>query len=73
MQTYDSIICVYFCIKFIDYMLLDKKLTYFTNLFLPKNFKKNDKVILNCFLNLDKKKKWLEHLLIIVEGNSIME
>ena len=54
-------------------MLLGKKLTYFTNLFLPKNFKKNDKVILNCFLNLDKKKKWLEHLLIIVKGNSIME
>ena len=49
MQTYDSIICGYFCIKFIDYMLLGKKLTYFTNLFLPKNFKKNDKVILIAF------------------------
>ena len=30
-QTYDSIICRYFCIKFIIFMLAGKTLTEFTN------------------------------------------
>ena len=33
LQAYDSIMCVYFCIKFIDYMFDDKTLIDFTNLF----------------------------------------
>ena len=41
-QAYDSIICGYFCIGFIDFMLTGKTLTEFTNLFSPKNFKIND-------------------------------
>ena len=32
-QAYDSIICGYFCIGFIDFMLARKTLTKFTNLF----------------------------------------
>ena len=40
MQAYDSIMCEYFCIGFIDFMLVEKILTEFTNLFSPKNFKK---------------------------------
>ena len=36
-QTYDSIMCGYFCIGFIDFMLKDKSLIDFTNLFLPNN------------------------------------
>ena len=43
--------CEYFCIGFIDFMFKGKGLTDFTNLFSPKKFKKNDKVILNYFLN----------------------
>ena len=39
-QAYDSIICGYFCIGFIDFMFAGKTLTYFTNLFSPNNFKK---------------------------------
>ena len=39
-QTYDSIMCRYFCIGFIDFMLAGKALTEFTNLFSPNNFKK---------------------------------
>ena len=39
-QAYDSIICGYFCIGFIYFMLKDKGLTDFTNLFSPNNFKK---------------------------------
>ena len=37
-QAYDSVMCEYFCIKFIDFVLKDKSLTDFTNLFLPNNF-----------------------------------
>ena len=39
-QVYDSIMCKYFCIGFIDFMLAGKTLTDFTNFFLPYNFKK---------------------------------
>ena len=37
-QAYDSIMCGYFCIGFIDFMLAGKTLTEFTNLFSPNNF-----------------------------------
>ena len=49
-QNYDSIMCDYFCIGFIDYMFKGKSLTDYTNLFSPNNFKKNDDIILNYFL-----------------------
>ena len=39
----------YFCIGFIDFMFAGKSLTDFTSLFSPYDFKKNDKIILNCF------------------------
>ena len=50
--------CGYFCIGFIDFMLAGKKLTDFTNIFSPYNFKKNDDIILSYFkdeLNLQNK------------------
>ena len=50
-QTYDSVMCGYFCIGFINYMLMGKSLTDYTNLFSPNNFKKNEDIILNYFLN----------------------
>ena len=50
-QNYDLIMCGYFCIGFINYMFMGKSLTDYTNLFSPNNFKKNDDVILNYFLN----------------------
>ena len=40
-QVCDSIMCGYFCIEFIDFMLAGKTLTDFTNLFSPNNLKKN--------------------------------
>ena len=40
--------CGYFCIGFIDCMLAGKKLTDFTDLFSPYDFKKND-IILSYF------------------------
>ena len=38
--------CKYFSIGFIDFNNFNK-LTYFTNLFSPNNFKNNDEIILN--------------------------
>ena len=49
-QAYDSVMCAYFCISFINYMFKGKSLTDFTNLFSSNNFKKNDDVIFNYFL-----------------------
>ena len=39
--------CGYFCIGFIHFMLAGKKLTDYTNLFSPYDFKKNDDIILS--------------------------
>ena len=39
-QAYDSVMCGYFCMGFIDFTLVGKTLTDFTNLFSPNNFKK---------------------------------
>ena len=36
----NSIMCGYFCIEFIDFMLADKELTDYTNVLSPHNFKK---------------------------------
>ena len=49
-QAYDSIMCGYFCIGFINFMFNGNSLTDFTNLFSPNDFKKNDDIILNNFL-----------------------
>ena len=50
-QAYDSIMCGYFCIGFIDFMFKEKTLTEYTNLFSPNDFKRNDDTILNYFMN----------------------
>ena len=49
LQAYDSIMCGYFCIKFINYMFKDKTLLEYTNLFSPNDFKKNDQIIKSIF------------------------
>ena len=48
-QANDSVMCGYFCIGFIDFMLAGKKLTDFTNMFSPYDFKKNYDIILSYF------------------------
>ena len=48
-QAKNSVICGYFCIGFIDFMLAGKKFTDFTNMFLRYDFKKNDNIILTYF------------------------
>ena len=49
-QPYSSVICGYFCIGFIDFLLAGKTLKDFTNLFSPNSFKQNDDIILKYFL-----------------------
>ena len=48
-QAYESIMCGYFCIGFIDFMLKGKSLLEYPNLFYPNEHKKNDKIILKYF------------------------
>ena len=48
-QAYGSIICGYFCIGFIDFMLKEKSLLEYTDLFSPNDYEKNDKIIPKYF------------------------
>ena len=48
-QSNNSIMCSYFCIGFIDFMLAEKTLTDYANLFSPHDFDKNDRIILSYF------------------------
>ena len=46
-----SIMCGYFCIGFVDFMLAGKKLTNLTSIFSPYDFERNDSIILSYFKN----------------------
>ena len=48
-QASNSVMCGYVCIGFIDFMLVGKKLTDYTNLLSPHDFKKHDYIILTYF------------------------
>ena len=50
-QANNSVMFGYFCIGFIDFMLVGKKSTEITNLFSPYDFEKNDKIIVSYFKN----------------------
>ena len=51
LQEEYPVMCGYFCIGFIDFMLAGKKLTDYTNLLSPNEFKKDNSVILSYFKN----------------------
>ena len=66
-QANNSIICGYFCIGFIDFILQGKKLTDFTSIFSPHVFKINDRIILDYFKhewNWQNKLDWLNRIQI---------
>ena len=44
-EAYNSTMCGYFCIAFIDFMLKGKSFLDYTNLFSPNYYEKNDKII----------------------------
>ena len=48
-QANDLIMCGYFCIEFIDFMVRCESFLDYTNLFPPKQCEKNEKIILECF------------------------
>ena len=48
-QTYDSIMCGYFCIGFMNFMFNGNSLKDYTNLFSPNDYKRNDYIILKYF------------------------
>ena len=48
-EANNSVMCGYFCIGFTDFMLAGKKLTVYTNLFSPHDFKKTNDIILSYF------------------------
>ena len=50
-QACDSIMCGYFCIEFISYILKGKTLLDYTNLFSPNDFQKNDRIVKRIFKN----------------------
>ena len=43
-QAYDSIMCGYFFVRFIEFMLKGKSLLDYTNLLSPNEYEKNDKI-----------------------------
>ena len=49
MQTYDSLMCGYFCIGFTYFMLKGKSLLEYTNLFSPNEYEMDDKMISKYF------------------------
>ena len=64
MQVNDSIMCGYFCIGFIDFILAGKKQTDFTNIFAPYDFEKNDSIILSYFKDEWTKFDWSDKIQI---------
>ena len=48
-QAYNSIMCKYFCIGFLDFMLKGESLLDYTNLFSPSKYGENHKIILKYF------------------------
>ena len=53
-QAYNLIMCGYFCIGIIDFMIANKTLISFTSLFSPYDFEKNDTIILKYFMYIFK-------------------
>ena len=57
-QYDDSIVCRFYYIAFIEYMIAGKTLLGYTNLFSPNNCNKNGKIIYKCFKDkYDKRKR----------------
>ena len=60
-KTFNLIMCGYFGIEFIDFILKCKSLLDYTNLLSPNDYKKNDKIILKYFQLL---KRWKNYTVL---------
>ena len=58
-QANNSVMCGYFCIWFVDFMLAGQKLTDYTNLFSRHDFDKNNQIILSYKIQIVGNKKKL--------------
>ena len=67
-KAYDSIMCEYFCIGFIDFMLKGKSLFDYTNLFSLNAYEKNDEIILKPLFagSIEKLKKQFKKQLFLL-------
>ena len=66
-QAYDSIMCRYFCIGFIDFMLKGKSFINYKNLLSPNDYEKNDKIILKLFQWLKRWKNYIALFAVSIE------
>ena len=66
-QAYDSIMCRYFCIGFIDFMLKGKSFVDYKNLLSPNDYEKNDKIILKLFQWLKRWKNYIALFAVSIE------
>ena len=57
-QSGHSIMCGFYCISLIEYMLAEKYLVDHTNLFSPNDYKKNDNIIYKSFKDKYGKRKY---------------
>ena len=48
-RAYNLIMCGYFCIRFMDFMLKDESVLGHKNLFSLNEYEKNDKIVLKYF------------------------
>ena len=57
-QSDDSIMCGFYCIAFIEYMITGNTLLNYANLFSPNDYQNNDKIIYKYFKDkYDKRKR----------------
>ena len=64
-QSYDSLLCRYFCIGFIGFMLKGKSLLDYTNLLSPNDYEENDKIMLKNFQLL---KRWKNYIVLMLKN-----
>ena len=67
-KAYNSIMCGYFCIGFIDFMLKGERLLDYTNLFSPNDYEKNDKIILKYFQWLKRSENYIASFAVSIEN-----
>ena len=67
-QAYNSIMCGYFCIGFINFMLKCKSLLKYTNLSFHNDYEKNDKIILKYSQKLKRRKNYIALFVVSIEN-----
>ena len=65
-QVYNSIMCGYFCIEIIDFVLKDKSLLDYANLSSFNEYKKNYKIIFKIIFSINKEVKMKNYIALFV-------